>query len=125
MEREIDARMQTRLSGFCGNLNDYFEKLETELENELTEFLYSIQISSSVKTDKYSLPFQDEVVIQLYSESYINGMFERDRIFRPIVKKLLELNAYKIRFYLHIETFGDGMKLFGHGIKYTFRYYIH
>ena len=52
------------------------------------------------------------------------------RTYRDIVKELLNKDVYKIRYYIHIETYGDESSkipvIFNRGgIRYNFRYYIH
>ncbi len=129
MKRKIDKRLQGLLETFMGDLNVYLPKLETKLESELIELFQKFGIQAIVKTDKYSLPYQDEVLVKLNYESYIAGIYERSRIYRPIVKKILETGTIKIRFYIHIETFGDDsndiLSCMRRGFKYSFRYYIH
>lgn len=130
MERQIHERVQKALQFAIPNLAEFFPKLELQLENHLIKIFEELGIHASVKSDKYSLPHQDEVVILKMRESYINGMYEFPSIVRPIVKEILNKNTYKIRFYIHIETYDDDLnKGFGvitrTGFKYTFRYYIH
>ena len=129
MEREINKELQKTLYIFMGDLNVYLPKLETKIESELIELFRKFGISASVKCDKYSLPYHDEVIIKKRYESYIPGMYERSMIFRPIVKKILETSTIKVRFYIQIETFGDESKTIfsfsNRGFKYSFRYYIH
>ena len=139
MERKINEKVQSRMHGFMPDLNEFFEKLENQQEKSLIELFSEVGIKATVKTDKYSLPHQGEVVFKAICESDVQHMYLRYRFFRPILAKMLELNATKIRFYLHYETFcGDddngaanimnGKSLpifFNMGFKYTFRYYIH
>ena len=133
-ERRIDSIVQK----FLGRIVDepdkddlyfkkYLENIENDIEIELIDFLRKIQIVASKKIDKYSLPYREEIIIKLPVESYLNGCFERDRIFRPILKELLAKDVFKIRFYLHVETYCNSTKLanFDAGIKYSFRYFIH
>lgn len=129
MKREINENIQRDLSPFISDIDNFFYRFETQLETELIKLFNSVGISALVKTDKYSLPHQGEVVVKLKRESYIPGMYEKNRIFRPIIKEMLDEDAYKIRFYIHAETYGgDEEGLFGmykSGFKYSFRYYIH
>jgi uncharacterized Fe-S center protein len=124
MERIIHEEVQNAMSTFMPDLNNFFERLENKQEKKLIELFNEIGILASVKTDKYSLPYQGEVVVKLHRESDINNMYLRSRIFRQMIKEMLDKNANKIRFYLHYETFYDG-SFFGMGFKYSFRYYIH
>lgn len=130
MERVIHPNIQYLLEAFMGDLNVYLPKLETKLESELIELFRKLNITSSVKSDKYSLPHNGEVIVKLNYESYIAGVTERTRIFRPIVKEMLELDTYKIRFYVHIDGYGSDdtktpFNMLRSGLTYTFKYFIH
>ncbi len=127
MERLITKAAQDFLSPFNGDLNEYLVKIETKMEEELIKYLEKVQITATKKSDKYSLPFQHEIIKKLMIESYVPACFEFHRILRPIVKELLEKNVFKIRFYLHVETYDREPKSFQPwgGIKYSFRYFIH
>lgn len=128
-ERFIAERLQKHLHHFMGDLKEYLPKLEVELEEKIIEFISQVGIQSSVKTDRYSLPYTNEIVFDLGYESYINGMYELERILRPITKELLEKDVHKIRFYVFIETYDKNYRgllgLPGCGFKYHFRYYVH
>jgi len=103
------------------------EKFEKKCEKSLIETLSRIGIDARVKTDRYSLPHQKEVVKILQGESYVNGPYEFHRVARDIVKELLIQDVSKIRFYIliNIKTDGKGFAgMFGQ-IEYKFRYYIH
>ena len=115
---------------FTSNLEEYLDNLETRLENELIELLAPLEIHASIKTNKKSLPYQKEIIFRKRSESYVNGMFEYQRMFRMIAKELLENDCRKIRFYVFIEPYGEDVSGFeafigGQGIEYRFRYYQH
>lgn len=71
--------------GENSSLEAYLERLESKLESELVALLRNLGVHSIVKTEKYILPY----------ESYING------IFRPMVKRILEEDLHKIRFYFN------------------------
>jgi hypothetical protein len=98
------------------------EEFERKCEKSLIETLGKLNIDGSVKTDPYSLPHTDEVIVTLKGESYLNGPYEFHRVARQIVKELLEKNVYKIRFYMFINVLPMG--LMGK-VEYRFRYYIH
>ena len=53
-------------------------------------------------------------------------MFNYSKVFRPIVKKLME-KIWRIRFYFWTDLFehGDGKRKGETGLKYYFRYYVH
>jgi hypothetical protein len=97
---------------------------ERGMEKSLLELFAKFDITASVKSDPKSLPFQDEVIVKLPYESYVQGMFEYRRCYKAIFKKLLNENVGKIRFYIHIET--DNTPLLNFGcIVYYFRYFVH
>lgn len=98
------------------------KELENKCEKSIIKTFSKLNIQSSTKTDRYSLPYKDEVIVTLNGESYLNGPYEFHRVTREIVKDVLNRNAYKIRFYIFIEI--DEKPLFGRVI-YHFRYYIH
>jgi hypothetical protein len=97
------------------------EKHEIYLEKSLIETLGRISINAVVKTDRFSLPYNNEIVITLYGESYLSGPYEFHKVARKIVSELLEKNIYKIRFYIYMEF--NTSSIFG-SIDYHFRYYI-
>lgn len=131
MEREIHENVRKGTEMFIPDLNDFFDRLEKEWEEDLIKLFEEFSIRGIVKTDKYSLPHQGEVVVKMQRESFVNGMYEFSKFIRPVIKKMLEENVYKVRFYIHADTFDDKVnsRLFngyiGTGFKYTFRYYIH
>jgi hypothetical protein len=104
------------------SVNRTLDKVEKNMENDLINTLKKFQIHASVKSDKYSLPFKNEICVTLGNESYINGVFEYDRCYRNIFIELLATNYSKIRFYVWIEPVEHG--ILG-GLKYHFRYYPH
>lgn len=128
-KRFISETLQKHLNYFMGDLEVFLPNLESKLEKEIIDFVSQVGIQATVKTDKYSLPYTNEITFKLNYESYINGMYERERIYRPIMKELLDKDVYKIRFYIFIDTFDEEykglLKLAGCGFKYHFRYYIH
>jgi len=100
------------------------EMYERAMEKSLLELFAKFDITALVKSDPKSLPYQNEVVVRLSYESYVQGMFEYKRCYKTIFKKILNDNVCKIRFYIHIET--DNTPGFNLGcIVYHFRYFIH
>jgi hypothetical protein len=102
---------------------DAIKDFEQKIEKSLIKTFGKVDIHASVKTDRYSLPYQDEIVVTLNGESYMNGAFEIFRVARPIMKAMLEKNAYKIRFYMYVNAL-EGNMGFGK-MEYRFRYFIH
>jgi hypothetical protein len=109
------------------------QKFERESEKSLRDLFGKLSIDSLVKTDPYSLPYNNEVLVTLRGESYMNGPYEFHRVARQIAKEVLDKNLWKFRFYMFINVVtpdaGDNIKdnfinHFGR-IEYRFRYYIH
>ena len=102
------------------------EKFERKCEKGLIETFSRVDVKASVKTDPYSLPFKDEVTVNLYGESYLNGPYEFFRVAREILTHVLNKNLYQIRFYMFINVIKDPSerKLGIPGrVEYKFRYY--
>jgi hypothetical protein len=104
------------------------EKFEEVCEQKLIELFQQIGITSSVKSDRFSLPFTNEIICEIEGASYVNYPFTLSNLNRMIVKELLEKNIFKIRFYLFVDviTEDDTMSKSYHGkVVYKFRYMIH
>lgn len=96
--------------------------LEKKIEKDMIGVLSKLGINASVKTDRYSLPFQGQIKTTQNGESYLNGAFESFQLYRKVLYKMLELNVYKVRFYIFAEvedSFPMGK------VNYYFKYYIH
>jgi hypothetical protein len=104
------------------------EKFERDCEKSFIETLSRIGTDATVKTDPYSLPYTDEVIITLYGESYMNGPYEFYRVARSFLKEVLEKNLWKVRFYIKIDIVTQNepdytTPLFMGRIDYRLRYY--
>ena len=80
------------------------ELIEAKWEKYLMDLLNKLNINASVKPNKYSLPFKDEVIFTkpnctLFPKAYYAFMFA----LRGFVKVILERNILKVRFYILIE----------------------
>ena len=96
--------------------------LEKKIEKDMIEVFKKMGINASVKTDRYSLPFQGQIKTTQNGESYLNGAFESIQLYRKVLHKMVELNVYKVRFYIFAEvedSFPMGK------VNYYFNYYIH
>jgi hypothetical protein len=110
------------------DLGDYLKfvtEFEIKCENSLITLLDSVNIQSSVKTDRYSLPYKEEIVIILEGASNLDYAFTLSNITRDIIKELFDKNIYKLRFYLTvdaiIENDTEDRHFFGR-VVYKFRY---
>ena len=131
MERRIPENLNKSIFGpLIGHKNRTpeiyiakIEKFEQSCEKSFIDLLSRVGILATVKTDRYSLPYQEEKEVTLYGESYMNGPYEWYRVARPFIKELLDKNVYKIRFYIFIEV--DETVFPMGAIKYKLRYYVH
>ncbi len=101
---------------------EYMVNLEKDIEKDMIEVLTKMGINATVKTDRYSLPFQRQIKTTQYGESYLNGAFESIKLYRSVLSEMVELNIYKIRFYIFAEVedhFPIGK------VNYYFNYYMH
>ena len=89
------------------NYVELYEKFminqEVLIEKKLIDLFKQMGINASVKSERYSLPFNNQLKCTGYGESYLNGAFETDRFFRKIIKELLDKDLYKVRFYVFAE----------------------
>jgi hypothetical protein len=97
-------------------------KLEKKIEQSLIKLLSKVDIQAIVKTDRYSLPYTEEIIYTAFGYSYLNGAFESAPFKRKILTTLLNEDLYKLRFYVFAEIedhFPMGK------VRYCFRYYKH
>lgn len=102
---------------------DAIVKFEKKCEESIIDTFARLDIHATVKADRYSLPYQKEVVVKLGGESYLNGPYEFFRVAKKVVKDVLNEDCSKIRFYFYINVVPS--KLFFDDVEYKFRYYIH
>ena len=95
---------------------------ETKIEADLIKFLQKMNIHASTKSDRYSLPVEFEIRQTNYGEAFLNATFYTQNFYRKIVKKLLKMNSYKIRFYVFMEIIDNGGE---RKVNYFFRYFNH
>jgi hypothetical protein len=81
-----------------------------------------------VKTDRYSLPYKEEIIISIDGASNLDYAFTLNNITREIVKELLDKNVYKLRFYLTVDAIIEDDTIDRHffgRVVYKFRYVKH
>ena len=101
------------------------EKFERNVESSLIETFSRLSIRAMVKTDPYSLPFNEEIVVKLAGESYLNGAYEIHRVAYRIVKELFKReHDGPFRFYMFINPLFPERPFNMGFIEYRFRYYI-
>ena len=102
-------------------------KFEIECEGKLKDLFKRVGIQSSIKRDRFSLPFTHEVIGEIEGQSYINYAFNLDNIARVFVKDLLDKNIHKIRFYLFVDVITEDesmSKRYNGKVVYKFRYTV-
>ena len=103
-------------------------KFEIDCEKKLISLFKKIGIQSSVKRDRFSLPYKQDVIGELSGSMYINYSFNIDNLARRFVKHLLDKNIFKIRFYLHVDVITEDETLnwrYPGKVVYKFRYMVH
>jgi hypothetical protein len=128
MDRIIPS-MENRLLFFLNDNDktpeqyiDSMVNLEKKIEKDMIEVFNKIGVHAIVKTDRYSLPYQHEIKTTQHGESYLNGAFESIKLYREVLKEMIENDLRKIRFYILAEVedhFPMGK------VNYYFRYYEH
>ena len=119
------------INGWDNDFKSYIKaisKFEIKCENTLIELFRQIGIQASVKRDRYSLPYKNEVIGEIEGSVYINHAFNLDNIARVFVKDLLEKNVTKIRFYLTVDVITEDEavgKRYNGKVVYKFRYMVH
>jgi hypothetical protein len=113
------------------DLDDYMKfitEFEVKCEYSLITLFDSLNIQSSVKTDRYSLPYKEEIISTIEGASNLDYAYTLNNITRDIVKELLDKKIYKLRFYLTvdaiIENDTEDRHFFGR-VVYKFRYVKH
>lgn len=82
---------------------DYLEvikKYEVDYELFLIKVFLNLGIQATTKTDRYSLPFKEEIIEIQEGENTLCKIFDFREFSRKIVLELLQKNVRKIRFYL-------------------------
>lgn len=101
---------------------EHMINLEKKIEKDMIEVLSKMGIHATVKTDRYSLPYQFQIKTTQLGESYLNGAFESIKLYRAVLKKMVDSDLYKIRFFILAEV-EDGHYM--GKVNYYFNYYIH
>jgi len=112
---------------FKKDWNTLQKEIEEQKEKDIIHLLKDLDIHSSIKIDKKSLPYQYVISHTRRFSSFVNETFYIGELYRKLVKHLLEEDVYKIRFFLETELFYNEWKNSSYiiGIKYHIKYYIH
>jgi hypothetical protein len=77
------------------------EHLEDGFEKYLIDVLDKLEVRATVKTNKYSLPFKDELVITIRERAIFSlASLSFLSVVRAFVKVVLEQDIYNLRFYI-------------------------
>lgn len=97
-------------------------KFEMSIEKKVIEILNNIGVHAAVKSNRYSLPYTAQMKITRHTTSYIIDAFNTSEFIKQILKKVLEEDLHKLRFYVMVEI--EGGRPFG-AVNYYFKYYPH
>ena len=101
---------------------DAMINLEKKIEKDMIQVFIKMGIHATVKTDRYSLPYDLQIKTTQFGESYLNGAYESIKLYRAVLKKMVDSDLYKIRFFILAEV-EDGPYM--GKVNYYFNYYIH
>jgi hypothetical protein len=101
---------------------DAIEKYEVRLEARLDDVLWSVDIKGSVKNDRLSLPYTNEIKMILRGGTDMDAAFAFRKVMRPMIQHVLRENLTRVRYYVLVNVL-DGFMGFG-AIEYIIRYYI-
>lgn len=116
--RFLLGKKDRTLESYCAACSEFEGRIEESLKNTLGR----LNITATVKADRFSLPYNNEVVITLQGESYMNAPFEIHRVARKVAQALLAKSVFNLRFYVFVEIV-DGAMGFGR-VNYHFRYHL-
>ena len=100
---------------------DHMAKLEKSIEGKIIKMLDMISTHATVKTDRYSLPYKQQIKHTKHATSYLNDAFDTRQFIREIAEEVLKYEITKLRFYVFAEMEGG---MFGK-MNYYFNYYPH
>jgi hypothetical protein len=131
MDRKIPNLEHFSLSPIVGdnkteeNYKIQIYKFERRIEEHLIDIFKKLNMSVIVKTDPYSLPYNDEFIYSRRFSSYINDAYDYRYFSREVLKKIIENDLYKFRFYIYVDVYtpSEEFNPLGREVKYHFRYY--
>ena len=101
---------------------DAIINLETKIEKQLVSMFWKMGIQSTVKTDKFSLPIYGQIKCTKQRLLASHNIVEYPTFYREILREIIGMKCYKIRFYVFIE--GEDIEM-GSQLHYYFNYYLH
>lgn len=128
MERRIPNLESVSLSPIIGddkteeNYKVKIYNFERRVEKHLLEIFNNLNMNVIVKTDPYSLPYNNEFEYSRGISSYINDAYDYRYVSREILKEVLEKDLYQFRFYVYVDVCVKSNNTFGL-VKYYFRYH--
>jgi hypothetical protein len=104
------------------------QKYEENIEDYLKDVLNKLGISATVKTNRYSLPYENEISNTQKRIGLNYNAFDLQQLVRQVIKELLRTNVKKLRYYVIGDLiFEKDRSEFGYSnsIIVKFRYTIH
>jgi hypothetical protein len=86
-----DSILKPLVRGEISN-EQYMEAIvgfEKHCERKLADILSRLGISATVKTDRYSLPYQRELIYTVTKDEVISNTYRFERVAREITRELL------------------------------------
>lgn len=104
------------------------QKYEEDIEDYFKDVLNKLGISASVKTNRYSLPYKNEISNTQKRGGLNYNNFDLQQLVRQVIKELLRTNVKKLRFYVVGDLILEKDKSefgYSNSIIVKFRYTIH
>lgn len=129
--RLYSSFIRNELSGTILDENTYLQvvkKYEVQMEYYIKDVLANLGVYSTVKTERYSLLFEKEIVCSQMRDGLNYNAFDLQRFIRQVVLELLELKVKKLRFYVTGDLIlekNDSIFKSSNLVIVKFRYSIH
>lgn len=104
------------------------QKYEENIEDYLKDALNKLGISASVKTNRYSLPYKNEISNTQKRSGLNYNAFDLPQLVRQVIRELLRKNVKKLRFYVVGDLILEKDRSdfgYSNSIIVKFRYIIH
>lgn len=104
------------------------QKYEVDIEDYLKDVLNKLGISASVKTNRYSLPYKNEISNTQKRGGLNYNAFDLPQLLRQVINELLRTKVKKLRYYVIGDLILEKDRSefgYSNSIIVKFRYIIH
>lgn len=104
------------------------QKYEVDIEAYLKDVFNKLGISASIKTNRYSLPYENEISNTQKRGGLNYNAFDLQQLVRQVIIELLRTNVKKLRFYVVGDLILEKDRTefgYSNSIIVKFRYTIH